>query len=67
MRGYRVGTGGPDHPPEKSQTRIKFLCNTGPDPLKNHKATKPNSMLGRHRYAMVGRGWPAFSGIWILL
>ena len=27
-------------PPEKSQN-IGFLSNTGQDPLKNHKATKP--------------------------
>ena len=33
------GTGGPDSP-EKSQ-KIGFLSNTGPDPLKNYKATKP--------------------------
>ena len=36
------GTGGPDPPPppEKSQN-LGFLSNTGPDLLKNHKATKP--------------------------
>ena len=28
-------------PPEKLQN-IVFLSNTGPDPLKNHKATKPS-------------------------
>ena len=33
------GTGAPD-PPEKSQ-KLGFLSNTGPDPLKNHKATEP--------------------------
>ena len=27
-------------PPEKSQN-IGFLCNAGPAPLKNYKATKP--------------------------
>ena len=27
-------------PPEKHKN-IRFLCNTGPDPLKNYKATKP--------------------------
>ena len=36
--------GGPD-PPEKSQN-IGFPCNTGPDPLKNHKATKPAFNVG---------------------
>ena len=33
-------TGGPDPPPEKSQ-KYRISCNAGPDPLKNHKATKP--------------------------
>ena len=32
-------------PPEKSQ-KIGFLSNTGPDPLKNHKATKPAFTVG---------------------
>ena len=36
MRGSRGGTEGLD-PPEKSQIYRIFLCNTGPDPLKNHK------------------------------
>ena len=40
----RGGTGGPE-PPEKSQN-IGFLSNTGLDPLKNHKATKPASNVG---------------------
>ena len=38
------GTGGLD-PPEKSQN-IGFLSNTGPDPLKNHKATMPAFNVG---------------------
>ena len=25
------------------------VCNTGSDPLKNHKTTKPGLMLGHHR------------------
>ena len=33
-----VGAGGPD-PPENHKN-IAFLSNTGPDHLKNHKATK---------------------------
>ena len=37
MRGSRDGTGGPDLENHKN---IGFLSNTGPDPLKNHKATK---------------------------
>ena len=32
-------------PPEKSQN-IGFLSNSGPDPLKNHKATKPTFDIG---------------------
>ena len=39
------GAGGPD-PPEKSQ-KIGFLSNTGPDLLKNHKATKPAFNVGQ--------------------
>ena len=34
-----MGVGGPD-PPGKLQN-IGFPSNTGPDPLKNYKATKP--------------------------
>ena len=30
---------------------IGFLSNTGPDPLKNHKATKPAFNVGYHRHA----------------
>ena len=33
------------HPPEKSQN-TGFFCNTGPDPLKNLKATKPAFNVG---------------------
>ena len=38
----RGGTGGPDPPPHplENHKNIGFLCNTGPDHLKNHKATK---------------------------
>ena len=32
--------------PEKSQKNIGFLSNTGPNPLKNHKATKPAFNVG---------------------
>ena len=34
------GTGGPTSPLENHKN-IGFLSNTDPDPLKNHKATKP--------------------------
>ena len=40
MRGSRVGGGNPDPTPEQIQ-KIGFLSNSGPYPLKNHKATKP--------------------------
>ena len=40
------GTGGPDLPTLKNHKSIGFLCNTGPDPLKNHKATKPAFNVG---------------------
>ena len=39
------GTGVQD-PPEKSQKSIGFLNNTGPYPLKNHKATKQAFNVG---------------------
>ena len=37
-------------PPEKSQN-IGFLSNTGQNPLKNHKATKPAFNVGHHQPA----------------
>ena len=40
------GTGGPDPPPLKNHKKIGFLSNTGPDLLKNHKATKPAFNVG---------------------
>ena len=42
--GGSKGGGGEDRgsgPPLKNHKNIGFLSNTGPDPLKNHKATKP--------------------------
>ena len=47
------GAGDPDIPPltEKSQHK-EFLSNTGQDPLKNHKAAKPDSISGRHLHAI---------------
>ena len=32
--------------PLKNHKNIGFLCNTGPNPLKNHKATKPAFNVG---------------------
>ena len=50
------GAGGPDLP-EKSQN-IGFLSNTGPDPLKNHKATKPELNVGpSSAHHLAGRWW----------
>ena len=40
------GTGGPD-PNLKNHENIGFFSNTGPDPLKNHKATKPVLNVGQ--------------------
>ena len=39
-------TGGPDPPPPEKSQKIGFLSNTGPDPLKSHKATKPAFNVG---------------------
>ena len=39
------GTGAPD-PPEPKKPDFRFLSNTGPDPLYNHKATKPELNVG---------------------
>ena len=59
-------------PPEKPQN-IGFLGNTGPGPLKNHKAAKPafnvgpsSARLRNNGVSLAGRLWPAFSAIWIL-
>ena len=44
MGGFRGGQGVrplPLPPPPENHKNIGFLCKTGPDPLKNHKATKP--------------------------
>ena len=45
MRKSRGGTGGPTSPLENHKN-IWFLSNAGPDPLKNHKATKPVFNVG---------------------
>ena len=44
MRGSRGGRGkgsGPPSPTRKITKNKGFLSNTGPDPLKTHKSTKP--------------------------
>ena len=72
----RGKAGGPDlpPPPPRNHKAIGCLSNTGPDPLKNHKATKPaltvrsssacqrNSIPFKWLFAF----WPALSGNWIL-
>ena len=40
------GGGVPDTPPPEKSQNIGFLSNTSPDPLKNHKATKPAFTVG---------------------
>ena len=67
------GTGGPDPLPLKNHKNIGFLSNTGPDPLKNHKATiQCRAIIGtpakRHLngVSLVNRRWPAYSDILIL-
>ena len=58
MCGSRGGTG-VRTPPLKNLKNTGFLSNTGADPLKNQKATKPafkklrsqHSILGHHRHA----------------
>ena len=44
------GRGSEPLSPENNKN-IAFLSNTGRDPLKNYKATKPDSNQGRHRHA----------------
>ena len=61
-RGVCVGGGAEVRtpPPRKSQN-MGFLSNTGPDPLKNHKATKPAdvclllllSCIGEHYFSAI--------------
>ena len=70
MRGHEVQA-----PTEKAQCYAGFLSNTGLDPLKKHKTTKPAfkvlAIIGppakRHLNGVLlaGRSWPAYSGIWI--
>ena len=39
--------------PLKNPQNIGFPSNTGPDAFKSHKATKPDSMLGRRHCVVV--------------
>ena len=54
------GGGGGSGPPLENYKNIGLLSNTGPDPLKNYKATKPAFNVGpakRHlnRVLLAGR------------
>ena len=42
-----MGGGRGSVPPLKNHKNIGFLSNTGTDPLKNHKATKPAFNVGQ--------------------
>ena len=46
MGGSRGGWGDRVSGPPKKHKNLGFLSNTGPDPLKNHKATKPAFNIG---------------------
>ena len=64
------GAGGTDPPPLKNHKNIGFLCNTGPDHPKNHKATKaafnvwPSSARQRNAILMAFR-WRADDGTFV--
>ena len=45
------GGGGRGRTPLKITKNIGFFSNTGPDPLKNHKAAKPAFNVGHYRSA----------------
>ena len=47
------GTGGPSSPLENHKN-IGCLSNTGPDPLKNHKSTKPAFNVGLAKRHLIG-------------
>ena len=46
MCGSRGGGGGGPDPPLKNHRNIGFHSNSGPDPLKKHKATKSALNVG---------------------
>ena len=60
MGGLRGGQGVQIPPPPEKSQNIGFLSNTGPDPMKNHKATKPafnvEPSLDRQRKAICVNG-----------
>ena len=67
MGGSRWETGGPDPPPPLKITKIEFLSNTGPGPLKITKLPSQNSMLGHHRPASDRFRWRADDGPFIVI
>ena len=58
------GDGGTDPPPEKSQHYIGFPSNTGPDPQKSHKVTKPAFNVGPSMYDRRFVGGPMLVRLW---
>ena len=49
------GSGPPPPPPKKKNHKnIGFLSNTAPDPLKNHRATKPAFNVGPYNWCFAG-------------
>ena len=69
------GRGGGSRTPLKNHKNIGFISISGPDPLKNHKATKPAfncrplSACQQNAISMAFAGGPMmtpFSAIWIL-
>ena len=66
----RGGGGARDPDALESYKNLGFHSNTDPDPLENHKATKP-AIIGppakRHLNgaALTDRCWPAFIGIYL--
>ena len=53
----------------KNHKNKEFLYNTGPDPLKKHKATKPEFYVGPSSARQRNAGWPMMTpsiSIWIL-
>ena len=69
MPGFRGVQGSRTPPPSENHKNIGFLSNTGPDRLKNHKATQSAFIVGpfigtpakRHLngVSLADRSWPA--------
>ena len=65
MHGSREKDRGPDLPPPENHKNIVF-SNTGPDPLKNHKTTKPfnvgPSSARQRNDILIAFHWRAYDG-----